>query len=79
MLMVIPLQAQDSTLTLVEPHQLPLCPTLQTIQVFLKGSTAFCCVSHSSQLHIISKFAEGGLYPFIQVIDEDVEQDWTQY
>ena len=23
--------------------------------------------------------AEGALYPFIQVISEDVEQDWTQY
>ena len=35
-------------------------------------------VSHSSWLCIISKLAEGGLYPFIQVVD-DVEQDQTQY
>jgi len=41
----------------------------------LNGSTAFQCVRHSSQLCIISKLAEGGLYPFIQVADEDVEQD----
>ena len=32
-----------------------------------------------SQLGVTSKLAEGALYPFIQVISEDVEQDWTQY
>jgi len=36
-------------------------------------------VSHSSWVCIISKLAEGGLYPFIQVVDEDVEHDWTQH
>jgi len=39
----------------------------------------FWCASHSSQLCIISKLAKGGLYPFIQVMDESVEQDQTQY
>ena len=71
---IIPPQVQDSTLAVVEPHQVPLCPTLQPVQVSLNGSTAFWCVSHSSQLCIIGVFVEGGLYPFVQVIDEDVEQ-----
>ena len=35
-------------------------------------------VSHSSQLHIISEIAEGKLYAFIQIADEDIEQDWVQ-
>jgi len=44
----------------------------------MTGSTAFWHVSLSSQLDIIYKLAEGGLYPFIQVTDENVEQDWAQ-
>ena len=69
---VIPPQVQDTTLALVKRHQAPPCPTLQSVQVLLNGSTTFRCVSQSSQLCIISKFAEGALYFFIQVIDEDV-------
>ena len=76
MVVIIP-QVQDSTLALVEPHQVPLCPTLQPVQVSLNGSTAFWCVSHSSQLHIIRKLAEGAIYPSIQVTDEDVKQNQT--
>jgi len=72
-------EAQDSTLPLVKPHHVPLCCILQSVQVLLNGSTAFWAVSHSSQLCTISKHAEGGLCPFIQVTDEDVEQDQTQY
>ena len=76
---VIPPQVQDFTLALLEPHQVPPYPTLMPVHVSLNGSTAFRCIHQSSQLCIISKLAEGGLYPFIQVIDEDVEQDQTQY
>jgi len=62
----------------LQPHQLPLCPTLQTVLILLNGSTAFLCLSCSSQLCIISRLDEGGLYHFIQVADEDAEQDRTQ-
>jgi len=48
---------------------------LSSVQVLLNGSTEFWCISHSSQLPIISKLAEGALYPFIQVTDEDAEQE----
>lgn len=34
-------QLQDSALALVEAHQVPLCPTLQSVQILLNGSTAF--------------------------------------
>ena len=40
---VVPPQVQDPALALVEPHQVPLCPTLQPVQVLLNGSTAFRC------------------------------------
>jgi len=77
--MVIPPQVQDSTLALVKPHQVPLCPALQSVQVLLNGSTTFRYVSQSSQLCIISKLAEGGLCPFIQVADKDTEQVQTEH
>jgi len=70
---VVPPQVQDPALALVEIHQIPLCPTLQPVQVTLNGSTACRCIHHSSQFGVISKLAEGILYPFIQVIDEEVE------
>ncbi|XP_048790623.1 uncharacterized protein LOC125688470 [Lagopus muta] len=70
---------QDSTLAFVKPHPFFFCPALQPIQVLLNGNTAFRHVSQSSQLRIIGKLAEGGHYPLIKVIDEDVEQDRTQH
>ena len=79
MQVVIPPLVQNHTPVLIQAHQVPFHPTLQPVQVSLNGSTASQCISHSSQHCIISKLAEGGLYPFIQVIDEDVEQDQTQY
>jgi len=36
-------------------------------------------LSHSSQLHIISKFSEVVFYPFTQVTVKDIKQDHTQY
>jgi len=40
----VPPQVQDPAFAFVEPHQVPLCPTFQPIQVTLNGSTAFWCV-----------------------------------
>ena len=68
-------QGQDLALAFVEFHQVPLGPALQPVQVSLDGSTAFWCISHSSQRGIISKLAEVTLYPIIQVIDEYIKQD----
>jgi len=56
---VVPPQVQDPAFALVEPHQVPLCPTLQPIQVTLNRSTAFWCIYHSSQFGVVSKLAEG--------------------
>ena len=72
---VVPPQARDSTLVFVKPHLVPLCSTLQPVQVLLNGSTAFWCVSHFSQLCIISKLAEGGRYPLIKFTSEDPWMD----
>ena len=43
---------------LVPPPQVSHCPTLQSVQLSLNGSTTSQCVSHSSQLCIISNLAE---------------------
>ena len=56
---VVPPQVQDLALALVEPHQVPLCPDLQPIQVTLNGSTAFWCIYHTSRFCVVSKLAEG--------------------
>ena len=45
----------------------------------LNSSTAFWYVSHSYQLCIIRKFAEGALYPFTQITEKDAEPDQTRY
>ena len=73
-LVVIPFQGQDSTLAFVKPHTISFCPALQSVQAMLNGSTAFWCVSHSPQLCIISVLTEGGHYPLVKVVDEDIEQ-----
>ena len=65
---VVPPQVKDPTLAFVEFHEVPLGPALQPVQVSLDGSTALRCISHSSQLGIVSELAEGTLYPIIQVI-----------
>lgn len=72
---VIPTQVYGSTLGLVDPHQVPLCPVLYSVQVSLSGSTVFPCGSYFCQLCIMNKLAEGELHPFIQNTDE---QDLTQ-
>jgi len=76
---VIPPKVQDSTPAFVKRHLVPIDPTLQPVQISLNGTTAFWCVSHSSQLLIISKVAKSGHYPLIKVTDEDAEQDQTQH
>jgi len=58
---VIPPQVQNPALALVELHHVPLCPTLQPVQVSLNGSAAFRCISHSSQFCVTRKLAEGTL------------------
>ncbi|KAJ7405348.1 hypothetical protein WISP_140056 [Willisornis vidua] len=69
----------DPTLALVEPQEVSLCPTLQTTEVTVNGITASRCISHSPQLCIVSKLAEGAFHASVQVIDTKVESGWIQY
>ena len=67
-------QVQDVAVTLAEHHEVPGRPFLQPI----KGSTTWS-ISYSSQFYVMCKLAEGTLCPIIQIFNDDVEQDWTQY
>jgi len=56
---VIPSQAQDPELALVEPYQVPLHPTLYSIQVLLNGNTAFWCFSPLSKGKTVTGLQHG--------------------
>ena len=62
---------------LVELHTIPVGPFLQPVHVPLDVSATLWCISCSSQFCVSSKLAEGTLCLIIQIINEDVKQDWT--
>ncbi|KAK4825789.1 hypothetical protein QYF61_002373 [Mycteria americana] len=72
------LQVQDFALPLVELHEIPVSPCLQPVEVPLGGSTTFWYISHSSQVDVTCKLAKGTHCPIIQIVKEDIEQDWTE-
>ena len=73
----VPPQGQD--FVLLEFHGVPVSPFLQPIEVPLDGSTTLCLSSYFSQFGVISKLGEGTRCPIIRIVNEDAEQDWTQY
>jgi len=79
MLEVVPPQVQDFAPFLCELFEVPVSAFLQPTEVLLDGSTTLRCISYFSHFCIISKLVEGTLCPVIQMINADVEQDWTQY
>jgi len=48
------------------------------VQVFVAGIPFFCFVSCTTQLGVISKFAEGTLHLSVNVTGKDVEKQWSQ-
>ncbi|KAK4832711.1 hypothetical protein QYF61_025172 [Mycteria americana] len=75
---IVPLQVQDFALPLVEPQEVPVSPFLQAVEIPLDGSPTLWCIRHLSQFCVISRLAESTLSPIIQIINEDIKQDWTQ-
>jgi len=72
---VVPSQAQDPILAFVEPHQVPLCPTLSLPSFCWMAAQSSGGVSPSCQFCAISKLVEGALHAFTQVTDEDIKQE----
>ena len=55
-----------------------MCPLSEPVEVPLVGIPSFYCVTCTTQLDVISKFAEGALNPTVYDIDKDVEEHWSQ-
>ncbi|KAK4824943.1 hypothetical protein QYF61_021631, partial [Mycteria americana] len=72
-------QVQDPALGLVEPHEVHMGPLLELVQVPLDGILSLRHVNHTTQLGVVCKFAEGALDPTVCVIDEDINQYWSQH
>jgi len=58
---VAPTQAQDSAISLVEPHEVHTGPLLELVQVPLDGNPSFWCVNCTTQLGVVCELAEGAL------------------
>ncbi|KAK4817079.1 hypothetical protein QYF61_027910, partial [Mycteria americana] len=72
-------QVQDLALGLVKPHTIDLSPSIQPVQVPLQSLPTLQQINTPTQLGVICKLTEGALDPFVQIIDEDVKQDWPQH
>jgi len=76
---IIPPQVQDFAFPLAELHEISLDPVLQLVKVPLNGGTTIWYISHSSQFCIICEHAHDVLFPIVQMVNENIEQDWPQY
>ncbi|KAK4821571.1 LOW QUALITY PROTEIN: hypothetical protein QYF61_023478 [Mycteria americana] len=69
---------QDPALGLVEPHEVHTGPLLQLVQVPPNDIPSFWRVKCTTQLGAICKLAEGAFDLAVNVIDENIEQHWSQ-
>ncbi|KAK4815962.1 hypothetical protein QYF61_010456 [Mycteria americana] len=69
-------QVQDLALGLVKPHTIGPGPSIQPVQVPLQSLPPLKQINTPTQLGVICKLTEGALYPFIQIIDKDIKQNW---
>ncbi|KAK4818706.1 hypothetical protein QYF61_017927 [Mycteria americana] len=76
---IAPTQVQDPALGLVEPHEVHTGPLLQLIQVSLDDIPSFWHVNCTTQLGVICRLPEDALDLAVNVIDENLEQHWSQY
>ncbi|KAK4815839.1 hypothetical protein QYF61_008442 [Mycteria americana] len=72
-------QVQDPALGLVEPHEVHTGPLVQLVQVPLDDILCFWPVSCTTQLGVACQLAEGTLDLAVNVIDENIEQNWSQH
>ncbi|KAK4815925.1 LOW QUALITY PROTEIN: hypothetical protein QYF61_010182 [Mycteria americana] len=70
---------QDPALGLVEPHEVHTGSLLPLVHIPLDDISSFWRVSCTTQLGVICTLAEGALHLTVNVIDENIEQHWSQY
>lgn len=77
---ILPLAVLDevSVSPEVKPQKF-LSPFLQSVEFVLDSSTTFLHISLSFQFCVICRLAERTSWPIIQLINEDIKQDWTQH
>lgn len=75
---VTPPQKGDWSFSFAEFQHAPVIPLLQPFELLLNGSTAIWFMKNS-QFHIISKFAEGALWPITLVINWVVRPPGVHY
>jgi len=63
-----PTQMQDSSLGLVEPHEVHTGPLLKLVQVPLDGISSLRRVNCTTQLDVTCKLAEGALNPTMSLL-----------
>lgn len=73
---IFPPLVQDLAFPLVELQEVLIGPFVWPVKAPLYGSMSLCCISPSSQIFIVCRFAEGVLSPIIQVSNGEV-QVWT--
>jgi len=76
---VVSLQLWDFGLLFVEFQEILTSPTLQPVEVPLDSSRAFWRISHSPGFLLVREFTKDALHSIIQIVNEDIQQDWTQY
>lgn len=74
-----PSQMQNSMFPLFQLRDVCVIPFLQPVEGPLDGHMTLWCTGHSAQFVVIYQLAESGLNPTIQIVNEDVEQFWSQY
>ncbi|KAK4824593.1 hypothetical protein QYF61_016838 [Mycteria americana] len=72
-------QVQDLALGLVEPHTFGPSPSIQPVQVPLQSLPTLQQINTPTQLGVICKLTEGALDPLVQIIDNDIKQNWPQH
>ncbi|TRZ23232.1 hypothetical protein HGM15179_003868 [Zosterops borbonicus] len=76
---VIVAKMQDSALRFIKLHFVGLCPSTQPFQMSLQSPPIFQAVDTHSQLCVICKFTNERFNTLIHVINENIEQSWSQH
>ncbi|RMC19204.1 hypothetical protein DUI87_03809 [Hirundo rustica rustica] len=76
---VVLTHVQHLALGLVKSHEIPMGPVLQLVRVPPDDLLFFRSVNSSTQLGVISKFAESARNPLVYVNDEVFKLYWSQY
>lgn len=70
---IVPIQAGNLVLSLVDPHEISMGLLLDLVQLPLDGILSFRALNLTTGLGVIYKFAEGALNPTVYGIDKGIK------